>query len=208
MKKTTTENKKNEKRIFKILFSPVAIACMLLAAGIALIAFPIDIIGILLRSIGALILIVEIFRLISVFTSDRFATRLFAFIFTDMLAVIAAIILLVSPIGAIRLIFIIFGAYLIITAVAALFKRSIAAARKRAYIVPLITLALGILLAFFPSNVTRFTMILIGASAVFKACDILISEWHRHKNAPPRAKNDPLVDAEYKDISDDNTPIE
>ena len=208
MKKTTTENKKNNKKVIRILLSPTAIACMLLVAGIALIAFPLDIIGILLRTIGALILIVELFRLVSVFTSDTFATRLFVFMFTDMLAIVAALILLISPVGAIRLIFIIFGAYLIITAVTALLKRGFAGARKRAYIVPLITLALGILLAFFPSDVTRVTMILIGGSAVFKACDILISEHLKKRSSPKPEENDPLINREYRDISDDNTPIE
>jgi uncharacterized membrane protein HdeD (DUF308 family) len=208
MKKTTTENKKSGKKVVKLLLSPTAIACMLLIAGIALIAFPLDIIGILLRTIGALILIVELFRLVSIFISNTFATRLFAFMFTDMPAIIAALILLISPIDAIRLIFIIFGAYLIITAVIALLKRGFAGARKRAYIVPLITLALGIILAFFPSDVTRFTMVLIGGSAVFKACDILICEHLKKRSSAKPENNDPLVNREYRDISDDNTPIE
>jgi hypothetical protein len=62
-------------------------------------------------------------------------------------------------------------------------------------------LIFGFVLVFFSHGILKLTMTLVGIAAIFRAALVLIGEYAKHRQKKP-PKGDPLIDAEYRDISD------
>lgn len=183
-----------------LTLTPLLLATFLAAAGIALIAVPMNIISILLRVIGALILLGELVRLYPIIRAGS-STGLFIFALSEFFAVTAAIILLINPIGAIRTVCFIFGLYLIVGSLVELRRMARYNARFVSYIAPSLTLITGLVLIFFPAGVTELTLTVIGISMLIKAADISIAELQRKKSGKSSDSDGTYVVTDFKDVS-------
>jgi hypothetical protein len=53
----------------------------------------------------------------------------------------------------------------------------------------------------FSHGILKLTVTLVGIAAILRASLVLIGEYTKHRPKKP-GKSDPLIDAEYRDISD------
>ena len=187
---------------FTLTITPTVIAVLLLAAGVALIAFPTAVTGTVLRVIAAAVLVAELWHAIPILARRAFTPLTVITLGAELTVAVAALILLFNPIGAISLLSIIFGLYVAATSAFSLIKLKLSGARGVRYIFPSVTLAIGILLVFFPKGAIELTVTVVGAVAILYAVILLIGEYGKRCPKKPQ-RGDPLINAEYRDISDE-----
>lgn len=188
----------------KIVISPIASAIILAVFGIAFIVFPLGIIGTVLRIVGAALLIYEILRVIPLIKSNAGMDALLLFLISDIFAIVFALILLINPLGALRTLSIILGVYLMISAAVELYKLSrLPFIGWKLCIMPTVTLIIGVFLVCYPATATEVTLIIIGATIIVRAIDVLIYEIVGKKHtAKKKRKSKPSIETkDYRDVS-------
>ena len=166
-------------------------AIVLALIGIAFIVFPLGTVGTVLRIIGAILLAVEIARLIPLIKRSADVSSLLLFLLSDIFVIVFAIILLINPIGALRTLSIILGVYFLISAAVELYRlsqRRISGAVP--YIMPVLSLLFGVFLILYPTDATQLSLIIIGVTLLFKAADVRLSR--RSSEDALQGKNQPL----------------
>ena len=188
---------------YTIVITPMLTAIVLALIGIAFILFPLGTVGTVLRIIGAILLAVEIARLIPLIKRSADVSSLLLFLLSDIFVIVFAIILLINPIGALRTLSIILGVYFLISAAVELYRlsqRRIAGVPQ--YIMPVLSLLLGVFLILYPTDATQLSLIIIGVTLLFKAADVIISEIVGGRTARKKsAAKGTVVTTKYKDVT-------
>lgn len=188
---------------YTIVITPMLTAIVLALIGIAFIVFPLGTVGTVLRIIGAILLAVEIARLIPLIKRSADVSSLLLFLLSDIFVIVFAIILLINPIGALRTLSIILGVYFLISAAVELYRlsqRRISGAVP--YIMPVLSLLFGVFLILYPTDATQLSLIIIGVTLLFKAADVIISEIVGGRTARKKsAAKGTVVTTKYKDVT-------
>ena len=188
---------------YTIVITPMLTAIVLALIGIAFIVFPLGTVGTVLRIIGAILLAVEIARLIPLIKRSADVSSLLLFLLSDIFVIVFAIILLINPIGALRTLSIILGVYFLISAAVELYRlsqRRIAGVPQ--YIMPVLSLLFGVFLILYPTDATQLSLIIIGVTLLFKAADVIISEIVGGRTARKKsAAKGTVVTTKYKDVT-------
>ena len=187
---------------FSFTLTPTVAAVLLLISGMALVIFPTEILGTVLRIIAALVLIAELWHVIPILVKRAFTLLTLLSLAAELVVAAVALIILINPLGAVSLVSIVFGLYVAATSALALVKLKLSAAHPARYILPVIMLIFGFVLVFFSHGILKLTMTLVGIAAIFRAALVLIGEYAKHRPKKPE-KGEALIDAEYRDISDE-----
>ena len=152
-------------------------ALIMIAASIAFIASPVSAMAIVLRIVGALILIWEGFLVIR--TLKILGARvdvLVHILLSNAFLIICALLLLVNPAGVMKILSLGIGLYLVITAGITLFSQFSSHIRPSfsATLVTVVSLILGVWLIISPFDITRLTSIFVGVAVLLKGLGLLL----------------------------------
>jgi uncharacterized membrane protein HdeD (DUF308 family) len=176
-------------------------AIILLVSGITFIASPVSTLGITLRIVGALILLWEGFDIYTktrLFGNDKLVMLLF--IFNDAFVIICALILLISPVGAIKALSFIIGLYLLITSGMTVFRKLSGESKLRfgETAILVVSVIVGFWLVLSPFNIMRLTSICIGIALVLKA----VSEFWTYLGETEKRDSEDYVTDDFVDTTD------
>ena len=182
--------------------STLITAILLFVSGITLAVTPLAALSIVLRIVGALILLWEGFDIYcqaKLFGGDKLATLLF--IFNDAFIIICALILLISPVGAIKALSFIIGLYLLITAGMSLFGKFSENSKMQfgETAILIVSIIVGFWLVLNPINATRITAICVGVALVLKG----ISEFWTYLGEAETRDSEDYVTEDFVDTTDD-----
>ncbi len=142
-------------------------AIILFVSGIAFIATPVSALAVVLRIVGSIILVWEglyIYAKTRLFIGDRLALSLF--ICNEAFIIICALVLLISPVGAIKALSFIIGLYLLVTAGMSLFRK-LSPEDKPEFgetSITVVSIIFGFWLVLSPFDIVRLTSICIGVA--------------------------------------------
>ena len=182
--------------------STLITAILLFVSGITLIVSPVAALSVALRIVGALALLWEGFDIYckaKLFGGDKLALLLF--IFNDAFIIICALILLISPIGAIKVLSLIIGLYLLVTAGIALFPKFSKDTKIKfgETAILIVSIIVGFWLVLNPINATRITSICVGVALVLKG----ISEFWTYLGEIEESEAADYVTEDFVDTTDD-----
>ena len=188
------------KKVYKI--TPFATAVALAIIGLAFILLPFGTVGIALRIVGALLLALEIYRAIPYLSRGSSPSAFLIFLLSDIFVIIFSLILLINPIGAVNMLCVIFGIYLIVSSAVELFRLSrYSSITWKNLILPVLTLIFGIFLVFYPAAATKLTFTIIGIAILVKAVDLFIYDAKSTRKTKTKKTTRSHVVTDYKDVT-------
>ncbi len=144
-------------------------AIILFLSGIAFISSPTSALAVVLRIVGGLIILWEavyIYSKLRLFKDDRLDMLLF--ISNEAFLIICALIILISPLGAIKALSFIIGLYLLLTSAISLFRK-ISSDGKFEFgetAITVVSVIFGFWLVLSPFDILRLTAICIGVALI------------------------------------------
>ena len=177
------------------LREPLVLGIITAVAGVAFIVSPMSVLSWILRIVGALLLLLEIFRISDIVRAIKRDAVFVAALFSEIMITLLASVLLFTPISALRFLSTAIGLYLAVTSAMAIY----AVARERVRfgigtVISIITAVLGLWLVIYPASLSDIIGIFIGVALIIKGC-ILIVE------GLPKAREKKKSDRDY--YSDD-----
>lgn len=181
--------------------STLITAIVLLVSGIVFIASPVSALRITLRIVGALILLWEGFDIYTktrLFDGDKLVMLLC--IFNDAFVIICALILLISPLDAIKALAFILGLYLLITSGMTVFRKFSGGGKAQfgETSILVVSIIVGFWLVLSPFDITRLTAICIGVALILKA----VSEFWSYLEFVEKKDADDYVTDDFVDTTE------
>ena len=194
------------REFFSNINKDLLVGMLCLLAGAAFIFAPGNLLYVLIRIAGAVTALLSALRLIYAIRSmlGRFMT---VTIVNSALLFIVGLVMLVSPSGMLRIIFIAIGAYLMVNAIGQIFKFAIMPKRLASaswwieVISSALILILGFWLIFSPDEATRVTEVIAGISLILKSIELFGKAYTNRKGSPSRKSGD--IEADFIDKSDE-----
>lgn len=179
------------------------IAIALIAFGLAMIIFPYGALAWILRGIGAVILIFKAIRIVTIIRAYSRGPQFTAILVNEIIAAVLALILLINPSGAVNVITLIIGVYLLITSLIRLWQLSHLPKRGAviaAIALDVLTVLAGFWLIFHPASLAELIGIFLGIAILFKGAAMLIGLLAQPR---PRDPKDDYITADFKDKSNE-----
>lgn len=203
------------KDLFKKIDKRYLTGTLLLIAGIALFLASGDTLATLVRIAGAVVIAVALIRFARLMKlrnfykgGDRLSASLFNIsLFNTGLLFILGAVMLVVPGRTLHLIFAVIGGYLVLNAAIHAYYISIGIKQTgdilwwSNVILTALTFILGLWLVFSPSEVSRMTEIIAGASMVVKAIELMTSA--EDGKPKKKKKNQGEIEADFVDKSNE-----
>ena len=160
------------------LREPLFAGLITVLGGLAIALFPLEILSWVLRIVGALLLVLQIFRIVE---TVRLAVRDGAFVLSlisDGAVALLGFILLVSPLNALQTLATLIGVYLAVTSGIAIYRAARLGGRGAAFIVStvlsILTAVVGVWLVIYPASLYGFIGIFIGIALIIKGLLLIV----------------------------------
>ena len=160
------------------LREPLWAGIITVAAGVALAFFPLELLSWVLRAIGLLLLAIEIFRVVDLFRLTARDTVFFTSLISEIAVGLLALILLITPLNALRTLAFTVGIYLAATSALAIYRAYRVGGRGAAFIsstaLSIVTAIAGVWLIIYPSTLYNFIGIFLGIALIIKGALLII----------------------------------
>jgi len=170
------------------LREPLVLGIITAVAGVAFIVSPMSVLSWILRIVGALLLLLEIFRISDIVRAIKRDAVFVVALFSEIMITLLALVLLFTPISALRFLSTAIGLYLAVTSAMAIY----AVARERVRfgvgtVISIITAVLGLWLVIYPVSLSDIIGIFIGVALIIKGCILIVEGLPKERE---KKKND------------------
>ena len=161
------------------LREPLIAGIATIIAGLVFIIFTEGVLAWTLRIIGALLLIVEVVRLVELWKLSRVGAHVMAAVLSEAMVALLALVLVVAPVGALHALSIGIGIYMAVSAAMSLYRASQYRGKRRAGFWVSTAMAIlmaiaGIWLVVYPASLYGAAGIFIGVALIVKGISIII----------------------------------
>jgi len=177
-----------------------------LVAGICFIAFSGTLFNTFIRIVGALVVIAAALKFIHAAKTYAEGAVMTVEIINSVLLFLLGAVMLLSPGGTLRLIYVVIGAYLMINAFTHVYRFALSPKRPESVVwwaeitTSAIILVLGFWLAFSPNEASRLTEIVAGISLLVKSLELFsTAKQHAKSSAQKRKKEE--IEGDFIDKS-------
>ena len=148
-------------------------ALTFLLIGLAFIFVPGTALSVTLRIIGALVLIYEAIEIYEIVKANKNSPALALFLVNEIFVAILALMLLINPLGAVRVLALIVAIYFIVFGAIGLY-RAIGSGDTKAIVLNAVTGGIGLLLLILPYLFTDIITIILGIALIVKGVNLLL----------------------------------
>ncbi len=177
-------------------------AAALAVFGLALIIAPASIAALILRIIGALVILLEAVRIVALVRYYTRSPEFTAVLLNEILIAVIGLILVINPMATIRVLTRVLGVYLMITSLMRIWAFSKMPKNTQIWVsivLDILTVIAGFWLLIQPSALAELIGVFLGVAVLIKAFSILISTL-TDKSRDPK---DNYITTEFKDKSDE-----
>jgi uncharacterized membrane protein HdeD (DUF308 family) len=148
-------------------------ASVFLLLGLVFIFVPDTALSVALRIVGALLLVYEALEIYSIYKAYRESSMLILVLLNEAFMTLLSLVLLINPLGAVRIVGLVIGLYFLIFGGIGLY-RSIDSKRAKPIVLNGATTLVGLLLLVLPYIFAEIVTLLIGAALIVKGVEMLI----------------------------------
>ena len=148
-------------------------AISFLLIGLAFIFVPGTALSVTLRIIGALVLVYEALEIYEIVRANKNSPALALFLVNEIFVAILALMLLINPTGAVKLLSLIVAIYFIVFGAIGLY-RSIDSRDTKAIVLNSVTGGIGLLLLVLPYLFADVVTIILGIALIVKGVNLLL----------------------------------
>ena len=185
-----------------------------LLTGLWLLIFPERALEVALRISGLLLVVYALYRFIAVFVLETDIFESSVSLFSTVITLTLGILLLANPLFITVIVSTLFGVYLIISGLFALWRYSVLkehyeifgvkedrSSRSLRFVTAIITLILGLVLVIFPLAAEKFTAIVTGICLTVESIKSIALKFKELRRTP-RTHHTNEIEAEFVDKSD------
>ena len=173
--------------------------------GIALIVFPIGALSVILRVIGAVILIAKSVKIVSIVKTYTRSPEYTVILINEILIAVFALILIINPASTVNVITLIIGIYLLISSAMRIYtyakKMPKGSVAPPVIVFDVLSALAGLWLIFHPASLAQLVGVFIGAASLIKGVALLVGLLSARKKSSGGAPRD-YISTDFKDKSD------
>ena len=173
--------------------------------GISLIVFPVGALSVILRVIGAVILIAKAVKIINIVRSYTRSPEYTVILINEILIAVFALVLIINPASTINVITLIIGVYLLASSAMRIYtyaKMPKSAPVWVAIVFDGLSALAGLWLIFHPASLAQLVGVFIGAASLIKGVAMLVGLLSAKKKSASNNSRD-YISTDFKDKSDE-----